>query len=562
MDGPGSSVNVLTRAAAEQLGEVLDDVERRELGLIVFRSLKPYSFINGAELLVAKSVKTMEDLPRLTEVLRSAYERVASLPVPTLAAIRGNCFGCGMEFTLGCDYRVAADSYDTFFYMTELRDYHCLPVFGGLSRLPRLVGLKPAVDLLLWGEKWWAPTAFERGLISGVLGAARFEAELDELVEALLGNGLHKRVLPERAEACAGAGLDWPAYRQHVEGRIKASPPDRQGLYRLCLDILGETASPRNGVVQTTRGSDVARPLGSPANRAAASFFFIRTMAKVASAGTSSTVPARHVTLEIAPSAAGHPFVDVLRRRPIAGLMLRPGMPRGNGRPAPPLRVVDDQTARAVNLEIAWGYQEVEKPQGRGLLYFPGAARVDLCELMIDAEDRDLLQPFLVLLPHLGWHPIVLTGAGDSAVNRLIRAYFGAIESTLDAGGRMGDVTHSLWAFGFDHTPAELAADLFGSDAPPTADSAPPGRSDPEALTSLLLALYREGLYLERERRLRHASQVDVIVRSLSGFPLSRGAFTGYMKQMMTGVFVSEPTSAPVAVQESHAEAVREAALQ
>ena len=65
--------------------------------------------------------------------------------------MQGNCYGCGVELALRCDHRVAADSADTHFYMTEINDYLFVPIFEATMRLPLLLGLENATRLLREG---------------------------------------------------------------------------------------------------------------------------------------------------------------------------------------------------------------------------------------------------------------------------------------------------------------------------------------------------------------------------------------------------------------------------
>jgi enoyl-CoA hydratase/carnithine racemase len=157
IDTPGCDVNIFSHRAAVQLVEILDGVDPDAVRAIVLRSDKPGSFVNGVGLMLANAVQAPEDVARLTEPVRRAYQKLADAPVPTIAALQGNCFGCGVELSLMCDYRVAQRSWDTQLYMTEIADYLFVPCFGGTQNLPQLLGLRAATELLLWGHRCGPP---------------------------------------------------------------------------------------------------------------------------------------------------------------------------------------------------------------------------------------------------------------------------------------------------------------------------------------------------------------------------------------------------------------------
>jgi len=139
LDTRGSSVNVFTPAVALELERELKAGLAAGARAVVLQSGKPGSFVNGVGLLLAASSNSEEAAMERARALQRCYEMLAAAPVPTIAAVEGNCYGCGLELALTCDYRVARDSYDTHFYMPELRDYAFIPLFGGTQRLPLLL---------------------------------------------------------------------------------------------------------------------------------------------------------------------------------------------------------------------------------------------------------------------------------------------------------------------------------------------------------------------------------------------------------------------------------------
>jgi 3-hydroxyacyl-CoA dehydrogenase/enoyl-CoA hydratase/3-hydroxybutyryl-CoA epimerase len=177
-DDPDRSMNVLTEAVMLRLGELLDEVrgaarEGRLVALIV-RSGKPGSCIAGADIEIIRSVEDPEAAERAIRIGQSIYDDLAALTVPTIAAIHGVCVGGGVELSLACGYRVLSDAKKTKMGLPEVQ-LGILPAWGGTTRLPRLIGLQAALDLLLTGKRIDASKAKRIGLASEVFPAELFE---------------------------------------------------------------------------------------------------------------------------------------------------------------------------------------------------------------------------------------------------------------------------------------------------------------------------------------------------------------------------------------------------
>ena len=135
----------------------------------------------------------------MRELLRRGHElfgRVAALPFPTVAAIHGACMGGGTELSLCCDWRVATEHEKTKLGLPEVQ-LGLIPGLGGTQRLPRLVGVPAALDLILTGRQVSASRARKLGLVDETC----HPAILDRVAVSLLDRG--KR----RGSGAAKAGL-------------------------------------------------------------------------------------------------------------------------------------------------------------------------------------------------------------------------------------------------------------------------------------------------------------------------------------------------------------------
>lgn len=169
-DCPGTSANVFNESVLRELDEHLGIIgsDERVKGLVL-RSAKESIFIAGADLhaLSASLESSAEPSPGLAEFIelgQRVFTHLAALKVPTIAAIHGACVGGGMELAIACDYRIASPEKVTKLGFPETQ-LGILPAWGGCTRLPKLVGLPTALDLILKGKMLPVRKAQKVGLV-------------------------------------------------------------------------------------------------------------------------------------------------------------------------------------------------------------------------------------------------------------------------------------------------------------------------------------------------------------------------------------------------------------
>ena len=200
----GHGVNVVGTALLERLDALLDEVEQGvEAGAVralVVRSARPGVFLSGADLGEVRAITTAAQGAAKAARGQQVLRRLERLSVPTFAAVDGTCLGAGVEVALACSYRLASDAPHTRLGLPEVR-FGLLPALGGTVRLPRLVGLRAALELMLGGKPVDARTARALGLLDEVYPAARFEDGVAAFVEERLRRGRR------RTGARRGVGL-------------------------------------------------------------------------------------------------------------------------------------------------------------------------------------------------------------------------------------------------------------------------------------------------------------------------------------------------------------------
>ena len=163
LDTADSSTNTLGAAVMAELGLLLDECEKNPPKGLIFKSAKEAGFIAGANIEEFTTADTPQKARALIQRGWDAYNRLAAVSYPTLALVRGHCMGGGTELALACRYRIAVDEPGTKFALPEVM-LGIVPGWGGMLRLPQVVGPAAALDMMLTGKNIDAKRAKKMGL--------------------------------------------------------------------------------------------------------------------------------------------------------------------------------------------------------------------------------------------------------------------------------------------------------------------------------------------------------------------------------------------------------------
>jgi 3-hydroxyacyl-CoA dehydrogenase/enoyl-CoA hydratase/3-hydroxybutyryl-CoA epimerase len=172
LDVPGAPVNTLSLALAEELRVIFDEIERDSaiVGAVLI-SGKSDNFIAGADIEQFLEFKTAEDAEQASYTGQKMLSRLERLRVPVVAAIHGACLGGGLETALACAWRIATEHPKTVLGLPEVQ-LGLIPGTGGTQRLPRLIGLPNALDMILRGRNVRPKKALKMGLVDDVVHPA------------------------------------------------------------------------------------------------------------------------------------------------------------------------------------------------------------------------------------------------------------------------------------------------------------------------------------------------------------------------------------------------------
>lgn len=233
-DQPESKANLLSSATMAQLDRLLSELESRiatgRLVAVVIRSGKAGHFIAGADVHEIAHLRDAEEARAKSREGQRIFRRLERLRVPTVAAVDGICVGGGTELILACGFRLASNRGSTRIGLPEVR-LGILPGFGGSVRLPRLVGLRHALDLILSGKTISAQRALRIGLADRVADHTRFEEEVESFLADVLSGaqrpgGRRRSVLQRLVERSAlGRRFLFSTARRRIAARSAGHYP-------------------------------------------------------------------------------------------------------------------------------------------------------------------------------------------------------------------------------------------------------------------------------------------------------------------------------------------------
>lgn len=169
MDVPGETMNTLKAQFGPEISEILAEIkgDPHIRGLVLISGKKD-SFVAGADISMLDACKTVGDAKALSQQGHVVFNELEALKIPVVAAIHGACLGGGLELALACHQRVCSDDGKTMLGVPEVQ-LGLLPGGGGTQRLPRLVGITTALDMMLTGKQIRPKQALKMGLVNDVV---------------------------------------------------------------------------------------------------------------------------------------------------------------------------------------------------------------------------------------------------------------------------------------------------------------------------------------------------------------------------------------------------------
>lgn len=165
---PGEKVVTFTPERLQSLREILEKLKSKPPAGVVITGPTLEMFTVGADISLIQEVTDPKIGESLAKEGQAVFSEIEKLPFKTVAAISGPCVGGGFELALACDFRLLSDSPSSTVGLPEVK-LGIIPGFGGTVRLPKLVGIPKALDLILTGKTVRPKKALALGLVDEVI---------------------------------------------------------------------------------------------------------------------------------------------------------------------------------------------------------------------------------------------------------------------------------------------------------------------------------------------------------------------------------------------------------
>lgn len=231
LDVPGKKVNTMAQPVMQEIAALVDEWEKRtDVKGLLFISGKPGQFIAGADLneLGAMVVADKSLVAEMLEKSHGLFDRISHLPFPTVALIDGNCMGGGTELSLALDYRIVSDNRKTKVGLPEVK-IGLIPGWGGTQRMPRLIGIHKAIDMICSGDPMTAAQARDVGFAFDAVPTERLVEEGQRLLNIVNESGEWKEQREKRDQPIGMSedqmNFTFAVSEGHVRGVTKGHYP-------------------------------------------------------------------------------------------------------------------------------------------------------------------------------------------------------------------------------------------------------------------------------------------------------------------------------------------------
>jgi 3-hydroxyacyl-CoA dehydrogenase/enoyl-CoA hydratase/3-hydroxybutyryl-CoA epimerase len=233
-NNPDSPVNTLTDASLAAYEAAMDRAlaDTAVRGIVVTSAKR--DFIAGADVHNFLATRSVQDLEARSRRASALIRRLETAGKPLVAAINGTALGGGLEITLGCHYRIAADNPKTRLGLPEVT-LGVLPGAGGTQRLPRLIGIRAAVPLMAEGKRLPLADALKAGIVHAVVPADRL---IDQARAWILAGGEALQPWDRKGFRLPGGDLTHPGVQEFMSVVIAKVHERTAGNYPAPLNIL------------------------------------------------------------------------------------------------------------------------------------------------------------------------------------------------------------------------------------------------------------------------------------------------------------------------------------
>lgn len=518
-DRPNTSANIFDRNTLEELNEHLNFLDRSSgiKGLVV-TSAKPSIFIAGADL-HALGQLTTDELGEYIRLGQRVFNRLEALGIPTVAAIHGACVGGGYEICLACNYRIASPEKATKIGLPETQ-LGIVPAWGGSTRLPRLIGLPKALDVILAGKTLAAKQALKNGMVDELAPKEHLVEKARKLIatrgkrlgqrpsslvklatnNALAGRALAKHLLPKVLAKTRGHYPAIPKALEVVTHGVALSPAHSMDLEYKAIMQLAETEACRNLVrifllqerakkISGTTSSETVK--ARPVKRAAV------IGAGVMGAGIAQWTSARDVPVllkDINIEMVGKGMANISRlyeqgvkKHSFTRVEARAGLdrisPTAHDVPLKNVDLVIEAAVEKMNLKkeifrkldqaagpdtllatntSALSISELAEATAHpervlGIHFFNPVHKMQLVEVIVGRKTSpEAVARAVKYVQQIGKLPVVVQDSPGFLVNRILMPYLLEAGHLFEAGARVEDIDHSMLEFGMPMGPLRL----------------------------------------------------------------------------------------------------------
>ncbi len=286
IDQPGEKVNVLGTAVMAELDGLLAELAgRRDVCCLLLESGKPGVFVAGADLHELEAIADARSAEEKSAQGQEILNRLDDLPFPSVAVLNGATMGGGLELALACDFRLATDNPRTQLSLPET-SLGLLPGWGGTFRLPRLIGLVQALQLILTGKAVDGAQAARIRLVDACYPEAFLQDKTAEFLRAALtpaGRKVAERRRRRRSlwrrlaeDTALGRALIFRRARRDLEARLGGHYPGPPA----ALEVLRRTGRASRARALSLERKALGRLVPGPVCKNLIRLFFAREAVK------------------------------------------------------------------------------------------------------------------------------------------------------------------------------------------------------------------------------------------------------------------------------------------